>query len=386
MPTILVIGPDSEYGIRFPALTIFSAPTSTRKYIDMNQQVPYQAIKWEGDALGKLQLLDQTLLPTEEKMIEMNSLEHVYEAISMLRVRGAPAIGVTAAYGLIVAMQNHLDEGCEKYLESLNRHADYLAKSRPTAVNLFWALNRMRKKATSVGEKKTADLHQILFEEAQLIEQEDILMCQKMGEYGRSLLENCTGVLTHCNTGALATAGLGTAFSVILHAWQKYQKLTVYADETRPLLQGARLTSWEFQKFKVPVKLITDSMAAWVMKEKKVQAVVVGSDRIAANGDAANKIGTYGLSILAKHHNVPFYIAAPSSTFDLELAHGGLIPIEERRANEITHVRETQIAPDATEVYNPAFDVAPHENIAGIVTEKGVISPVNTETVRAMIS
>ncbi|OYW17148.1 MAG: S-methyl-5-thioribose-1-phosphate isomerase, partial [Planctomycetales bacterium 12-60-4] len=257
----------------------------------------------------------------------------------------------------------------------------------PTAVNLFWALDRMRRIAAEQPATMPAkELLQRLLQEARAIEDEDRAMCTAIGNHGAPLLADSAGVLTHCNTGGLATAGDGTALAVIFAAARANPRLQVYADETRPLLQGARLTAWELMQRNVPVTLICDSMAAWVMKLKRVQAVIVGADRIAANGDAANKIGTYGLSVLAKAHGIPFYVAAPSSTFDLTLESGELIPIEERKAEEITHGFGRQTAPTGCPVFNPAFDVAPAENIAGLITEKGVISPVTTSNVHAMLS
>jgi methylthioribose-1-phosphate isomerase len=347
--------------------------------------LPYRAIEWVGDSQGHLRLLDQTRLPNETVYLDCQKVEQVFDAIRALSVRGAPAIGVSAAYGLVLSLRACVTGSGSNYIEEMNKQADYLATSRPTAVNLFWALERMRKVGMSVKGSTAAEIHARLFQEAMEIEREDFAMCKAMGTNGAALLKDCTGVLTHCNTGALATAGQGTAFSMILEASRQYGKLRVYADETRPLLQGARLTTWEFQQHDVPVTLICDSMAAWVMKQKLVQAVVVGADRIAANGDSANKIGTYSLALLAQRHHIPFYIVAPSSTFDLSLAHGDLIPIEERHPDEILRPRGAQFATSNTEVYNPAFDVAPATDITAIVTEKGVIQPVTTAKIQAMI-
>ena len=345
----------------------------------------YYTQKWIGDSTGYLSMLDQTRLPAEKIYLECRNLEAVFQGIKRLSVRGAPAIGIAAAYGVVIGTQQYVSLPIDQFKAKTLEIADYLATSRPTAVNLFWALNRMTTLAKTQLVDSAQKLHELMLQEARMIEEQDREMCTLIGKHGAPLLKNCTGVLTHCNTGALATGGTGTAFSVILQAWHDYRKLTVYADETRPLLQGARLTSWEFQQRDVPVKLITDSMAGWVMKNKLVQAVVVGADRIAANGDSANKIGTYALSILAAYHNIPFYIAAPSSTFDLTLSSGDLIPIEERRPEEITQVYGTQLAPQNTQVYNPAFDVAPATCIAGIITEKGIITPVNKDRVEAVL-
>lgn len=347
---------------------------------------PRPAVAWIGQLDGYLQLIDQTLLPTQDVLIDCRTVEQVWEAIKSLRVRGAPAIGVAAAYGVIVGCQSQAELPRSEFDARLTHVLDYLATSRPTAVNLFWALDRM--KATAAEQPDTllsSELLSRLLEEARTIEVEDRAMCAAMGRFGAELLANCSGVLTHCNTGGLATAGDGTALAAIFAAAKANPKLQVYADETRPLLQGARLTAWELLQRGVHVTLICDSMAACVMKLRRVQAVIVGADRIAANGDAANKIGTYGLSVLAKAHGIPFYVAAPSSTFDLTLESGELIPIEERAASEITNGFGKQTAPTDCPVFNPAFDVAPAENITAIITERGVIQPVTVDNVRKMI-
>lgn len=369
------------------------------------------AVAWIGQTDGYLQLIDQTLLPAELKLLDCRSVEQVWEAIKSLRVRGAPAIGVAAAYGVVIGCQSAANSSAQQFDAKLDEVLNYLATSRPTAVNLFWALDRMRRvsKGGSAkaegGRDKTqspsdfrlptsdfplqpgtsSDLLEQLLSEARAIEAEDRDMCAAIGLFGAELLKNCTGVLTHCNTGGLATAGDGTALAAIFTAAKVNPKLQVFADETRPLLQGARLTTWELMQRNVNVTLICDSMAAWVMKERKVQAVIVGADRIAANGDAANKIGTYGLSVLAKAHGIPFYVAAPSSTFDLTITSGEQIPIEQRAAAEITHGFGKQTAPTNCPVYNPAFDVAPAENIAALITEKGVIQPATAEHICAVL-
>lgn len=348
--------------------------------------MPTPAIQWIGQTDGHLQLIDQTLLPGELKLIDCKSVEQVWEAIKLLRVRGAPAIGVAAAYGVIVGCQAAAKLPRAEFDVRLAEVLDYLASSRPTAVNLFWALNRIRKTAVDCPQLVSDELLAWLLQEARAIETEDREMCAAIGRYGAELLKNCTGVLTHCNTGGLATAGDGTALAAIFAAAKINPQLQVYADETRPLLQGARLTAWELMQRNVNVTLICDSMAAWVMKEKKVQAVIVGADRIAANGDAANKIGTYGLSVLAKAHGIPFYVAAPSSTFDLTIPNGDAIPIEQRAAAEITHGFGKQTAPTECPVYNPAFDVAPAANIAALITERGVIRPVNETEIRRSLA
>lgn len=345
------------------------------------------AVEWIGDARGFLRLLDQTLLPVEERMIDCVTVDLVFEAIRALRVRGAPAIGVAAAYGTIVGAASAVDGPRAVYLTQLEQVLDHLATSRPTAVNLFWALDRLRRVARGLPADWTAAaVHQRLWEEARAIETEDRAMCTAMAEHGAPLLAGCSGVLTHCNTGGLATAGDGTALAVIFEAARRNPQLAVYADETRPLLQGARLTAWELQRRGVGVTLICDSMAAWVMKLGRVQAVIVGADRIAANGDAANKIGTYGLSVLAAAHGIPFYVVAPSSTFDLTLPDGSGIPIEERAAREITHGFGRQTAPNDCPVFNPAFDVAPAKHITALITERGVIQPVTTAAIRQALA
>jgi methylthioribose-1-phosphate isomerase len=344
------------------------------------------AVAWIGDAAtGHLQLIDQTLLPVEYRELRLRTVEAVWEAIKLLRVRGAPAIGVAAAYGVIVGGQTAQTGTRTEFDARLNQVLDYLATSRPTAVNLFWALDRMRRVAGGAPQLSPIELLRRLLDEAREIEREDREMCAAIGRLGLPLLKDCSGVLTHCNTGGLATAGDGTALAVIFAAARENPSLQVYADETRPLLQGARLTAWELMQRGVPVKLICDSMAGWVMKERRVQAVIVGADRIAANGDSANKIGTYSLSVLAKAHGIPFYIAAPSSTFDLTIASGDEIPIEQRASTEITHAFGKQTAPDGCDTYNPAFDVAPAENITALVTEKGVIQPVTKHHIQAVL-
>ena len=347
---------------------------------------PRPAVSWIGDApSGHLQLIDQTLLPVEYRELACTTVEVVWDAIKMLRVRGAPAIGVAAAYGVVVGCQTDATSTRDQLNSRLQHVVTYLAGSRPTAVNLFWALDRMHRTANSVPNLTSAELLERLLVEAKAIEREDREMCLAMARHGLPLLSRCQGVLTHCNTGGLATAGDGTALAVIFAAAAQNPSLQVYADETRPLLQGARLTAWELMQRGIPATLICDSMAGWVMKEGRVQAVIVGADRIAANGDSANKIGTYSLSILAKAHNIPFYVAAPSSTFDLTIQSGEEIPIEERASTEITNAFGRQTAPDGCRTYNPAFDVAPATHITALITEKGVIQPVTKENIHAML-
>jgi methylthioribose-1-phosphate isomerase len=331
-------------------------------------------------------MIDQTLLPVEFKEIDCCEVDRVWEAVKTLRVRGAPAIGVAAAYGVCVGLKKVLDADEEEFFKRLREVVDYLASSRPTAVNLFWALRRMEDKAQELRGRPSREIAERLLAEARAIHEEDRQMCRAIGRHGAELLRDGQGVLTHCNAGGLATADYGTALAVFFAAAESGKTLHVYADETRPLLQGARLTAWELREHGIDVTLICDSMAAQVMREGKVQAVVTGADRIAANGDSANKIGTYGVALLAKAHGIPFYIAAPSSTFDLSLADGGGIPIEERDPREITHGFGRQTAPDGIAVYNPAFDVTPAELIAAIICERGIIRPVTRERVAEVLA
>ena len=349
-------------------------------------QATPRTIQWVGDVDGFVRLIDQTLLPTETVYKDCMTLEDVWEAIRSLRVRGAPAIGIAAAMGVVIGVKDVADDKPETFAPRLKEVTDYLRTSRPTAVNLFWALDRMeRTVADSVGKKPVPELKRILMEEAIVIEEEDRQICMAIGRVGAELIGEHQGVLTHCNAGGLATADYGTALSVMFAAAEQDRTFQVYADETRPLLQGARLTTWELQQRGIDVTLICDNMAAQVMKEGRIHLVITGADRIAANGDSANKIGTYGVALLAKAHGIPFYIAAPASTFDLTLASGDAIPIEQRDSKEVTHGFGKQTAPNGVKVYNPAFDVTPAELIAGIITEKGIIRPVNTENVLAMV-
>jgi len=345
-----------------------------------------ETLRWVGDHTGRLRLIDQTRLPVELVEIECRDVEAVWEAIKTLRVRGAPAIGIAAAYGVCLGLQSVADAGEAAFFARLDQVVDYLASSRPTAVNLFWALERMKRRALACrGKKVPGEIAAELLGEARAIHDEDRRMCRAIGRHGAGLLDDGQGVLTHCNAGGLATSDYGTALAVVYAAAESGKRLHVYADETRPLLQGARLTAWELQQRGIPVTLICDSMAAQVLREGRVQAVVTGADRIAANGDAANKIGTYGLALLAAAHGVPFYVAAPTSTFDLALGSGDAMPIEQRDPREITHGFGRQTAPDGIEVYNPAFDVTPARLIRAIVCEKGVIEPVTAERIAEVV-
>lgn len=331
----------------------------------------------EGAALlpGKLRIIDQTRLPQELIFMELDDLDEIVGAIKRLSVRGAPAIGCAAALGL-AAVAQHLDDA--DFVRNVKKAAEQLAASRPTAVNLFWALERCLRKLSYVAtcdNRSRDELISVLLHEALDILEEDIQMCQAIGRHGAPLIQESMGILTHCNAGALATGDFGTALSPMYAAHDEGRQFTVYSDETRPLLQGSRLTAWELDQGGVDVVTICDNMAAQVMKEGKIDLVIVGSDRIAANGDTANKIGTYGLAILAKYHGIPFYVAAPTSTIDASLEHGGLIPIEIRDPEEVRHFGERLTAPESVKIYNPAFDVTPNELISGIITEHGLNRP-----------
>ncbi len=353
-------------------------------------------LRWVGGIDGHLVLIDQTRLPVELLEIECRDVETVWEAVKMLRVRGAPAIGIAAAYGLCVAMQTVAGtDNSAIFFARLDEAAQYLAGSRPTAVNLFWALERMKAVAEPYRndnspcqkslQKTLEQAAERLLHEARAIHEEDRKICRQMGRHGAELLSDGQGVLTHCNAGSLATADYGTALAVIYAAVESGKKIHAYADETRPLLQGARLTAWELKQRDIPVTLICDSMAAQVMREGRVQAVITGADRIAANGDVANKIGTYSLALVAAAHDVPFYVAAPTSTFDLSIPDGDAIPIEQRDPREITHGFGRQTAPEGIDVYNPAFDVTPARLIHTIICEKGLIRPVNAQRIAEVV-
>ncbi|MED1825559.1 S-methyl-5-thioribose-1-phosphate isomerase [Brevibacillus agri] len=329
-------------------------------------------VKWEDDALV---LLDQTRLPVETIYLRLTTAEEVWGSIRRLEVRGAPAIGMAAAYGLYLGIRGSEAQTYEAFWQELNRQADYLGTSRPTAVNLFWALDRIKARVKKDAALPIAELKAAVLDEALAIQKEDAEVCRTIGEHLLTLLQDGMGVLTHCNPGALATAAYGTATAPFYLAKERGWNLKVYADETRPVLQGARLTAYELQQAGIDVTLICDNMAAMVMSQGKVQAVVVGTDRVAANGDVANKIGTYGVAVLAKAHGIPFYVAAPLSSVDLATPTGADIPIEERPAEEITHGLGKQVAPDDIKVYNPAFDVTPAQYITAIVTETGIFKP-----------
>jgi methylthioribose-1-phosphate isomerase len=350
----------------------------------------FQTLKWIGGVDGFLELIDQRRLPAEFVKIQCRTVEQLFEAIQTLAVRGAPAIGVSAGYGLVLAIQKlNPTDSLEEGLKVLAKSGEYLASSRPTAVNLFWALERIRKSvkefATGQTQATVQELRKAVLTEANAIYQEDVDMCRRIGQNGERFIKDGTGILTHCNAGALATAGQGTALSVMFEAHKNGKKFRVYADETRPLLQGARLTAWELKQAGIDVTVICDNMAGWLMKQGKINAVITGADRIAANGDTANKIGTYSLSILAREHGIPFYIAAPSSTFDLSIKSGAEIPIEQRPDDEVAFCGNKRTAPEGVEIYNPAFDVTEARDIAAIITEKGVIENPSSEKISELL-
>lgn len=342
------------------------------------------AVRWIGGSDGFLRLLDQTLLPTQVEYLECRSVQTVWDAIKILQVRGAPAIGIAAAYGVCLgAAEGGSAASFDRVAHGASRAAEFLATSRPTAVNLFWALDRMR----GVVERHQSGSDSIvlrdrLLAEARAIHEEDRAMCRAIGKHGAALIQDRATVLTHCNAGGLATAEYGTALSVIFTCQDQNKAISVFVDETRPLWQGARLTAWELSQRNIPTTLICDSMAGHVMSTRRIDAVIVGADRITACGDVANKIGTYGLAVLAKFHQVPFYVAASSSSFDLAIDSGREIPIEERKAEEIVAPNGTRIAPEGVTAYNPAFDVTPAELISALITEHGIIQPVSRELIR----
>jgi methylthioribose-1-phosphate isomerase len=339
-------------------------------------------LKWIGGVDGYLRIIDQRELPAKFVTVRCTSVKQLYDAIKTLAVRGAPAIGVAGAYGAILSLQGVSEKTSTKQAFTvLKRDCKYLASSRPTAVNLCWAIDRVVKCAENSKAGTLIHLRKVVLAEANAIWCEDVEMSIKIGDNGAKFIKNGIGILTHCNAGALVTAGQGTALSVLYEAKKRGKKFRVYADETRPLLQGARLTAWELDRAGIDTTVICDNMAAALMKAGKIGMVITGADRIAANGDAANKTGTYGLSVLARVHKIPFYIAAPSSTFDLKTKTGKDIPIEQRSGDEIRFYNKKQIAPDGVKIYNPAFDVTPADNITAIITERGVIEKPNTRKI-----
>src|SRR5574338_1007683 len=330
-------------------------------------------VEWKD---GAVRLLDQSRLPGTIEFLDCRDYQTVAEAIRTLKVRGAPAIGVTAAMGVALGAQAIDAADYASFAPAIIKICDELAATRPTAVNLFWAIERMRRKLESLRTQPVPAIKQALIKESQAILEEDIALCKTMGRYGAKLISDGQTILTHCNAGSLATAGYGTALGVIRSAWEQGKKINVIADETRPVLQGSRLTAWELMQDQIPVMLITDNVAGSLMRQGKIHLCVVGADRIAANGDVANKIGTYSVAVLAKAHHIPFYVAAPYSTIDLKTKSGADIPIEQRNPSEVTTIHGSHpVAPKDVAVYNPAFDVTPAELITGIITERGVFKP-----------
>jgi methylthioribose-1-phosphate isomerase len=340
-----------------------------------------QTLEWTDQGV---RFIDQTKLPTEETYVTCTTHEQVADVIRTMVVRGAPAIGVSAAMGIALGAKNSKAANVGEFKREFDQICDVIGKTRPTAVNLFWAIRRMQKKFDILHTLSVAEIKQALIEESQRIHAEDIAANQAMGRHGATLMPNEGGVLTHCNAGALATAGYGTALGVIRAAVEQGKKIHVYADETRPFLQGSRLTAWELMKDGIPTTVISDNMAGAMMKQGKIEAIVVGADRIAANGDVANKIGTYTIAILAKEHGIPFYVAAPISTVDLATSDGSKIPIEQRNAREVTHIAGKQMTPEGVSIENPAFDVTPAKYVTAIITERGIARAPYGESLRTL--
>ena len=337
-----------------------------------------KAIEYKEDTLH---LIDQRKLPISYEIFKCKNYREVDFAIKDMVVRGAPAIGAAAAYGIVLAAKEFINNNKENFLVKLEEALVTLNKSRPTAVNLMWAIKRMRKLITEYKGLSVEEIYIKIKLEADNILEEDIITNKRMGKYGNEIIPKNATILTHCNTGALATAGFGTALGVIREAFYTKKDIFVYADETRPRLQGGRLTAWELKEEGIPSKLIADNVAATLIRDGKIDVILVGADRIALNGDTANKIGTFMLSVVAKVYNVPFYVVAPTTTIDFDMESGDEIEIEERNAEEVTHMENTRIAPEGVDVFNPAFDVTPNENITGIITEKGIVSPPFKENI-----
>jgi methylthioribose-1-phosphate isomerase len=340
-----------------------------------------QTLEWTDNGV---RFIDQTKLPTEETYVTCTTHEQVADVIRTMVVRGAPAIGVAAAMGIALGVKNSKAETVAELKGEFEQICDIIGKTRPTAVNLFWAIRRMQEKFERVRIRPIAQIKQDLIEEAKRMHAEDIAANQAMGRHGATLMPSEGGVLTHCNAGALATAGYGTALGVIRAAVEAGKKIHVYADETRPFLQGSRLTAWELMKDGIPTTVISDNMAGAMMKQDKIDAIVVGADRIAANGDVANKIGTYTVAVLAREHSIPFYVAAPISTIDFACPDGSRIPIEQRNAREVTHIGGRQMVPDGVSIENPAFDVTPAKYIKAIITERGIANAPYEESLRRL--
>jgi len=348
-----------------------------------NSDTTFQSIEWIE---GRLRIIDQTFLPKREVYSELTTVGQVWDAIKKLRVRGAPAIGIAGGYGLYLGIKDFSMESFDMFYSESQRIGEYLNSSRPTAVNLSWAINRILKTIYARKDSSIDELKEIVLQTAITIHEEDRRLCKDIGLNGAELVPENARILTHCNTGGLATGEFGTAFSIILHAHQAGKVDMVWVDETRPLLQGARLTTWELKKSGIPHTLNIDSAAAFLMQQGKVDLIVTGADRITKNGDTANKIGTYMLAVLANAHNIPFYVAAPYSTIDMNLETGKLIEIEKRDDAEVSAFSGKQTAPKKTPVYNPAFDVTPNNLITAIITEKGIIKPDYTENFNKLFS
>jgi methylthioribose-1-phosphate isomerase len=340
-----------------------------------------QTLEWTDQGV---RFIDQTKLPTEEVYVNCTTHQQVAEVIRNMVVRGAPAIGVAAAMGVALGVKNSKAENGAELKKDFDQICEIIRQTRPTAVNLFWAIRRMQEKFETLRIRPVAQIKQAIVEEAQRMHAEDIAANQAMGRHGAALMPASGGVLTHCNAGALATAGYGTALGVIRAAVEQGKKIHVYADETRPFLQGSRLTAWELMKDGIPTTVISDNMAGAMMKQGKIGAIVVGADRIAANGDVANKIGTYTVAVLAKEHGIPFYVAAPISTVDLDTPDGSKIPIEQRNPREVTHIAGRQMVPDGVEIENPAFDVTPAKYVTAIITERGIARAPYTESLHRL--
>jgi methylthioribose-1-phosphate isomerase len=340
-----------------------------------------QTLEWTDQGV---RFIDQTKLPTEEVYVTCTTHEQVADVIRTMVVRGAPAIGVSAAMGIALGVKNSKAETVADLKRELDQICELIGKTRPTAVNLFWAIRRMQEKFERVRVRPILKIKEDLIEESKRMHAEDIAANQAMGRHGATLMPSEGGVLTHCNAGALATAGYGTALGVIRAAVEQGKKIHVYADETRPFLQGSRLTAWELMKDGIPTTVISDNMAGAMMKQGKIGAIVVGADRIAANGDVANKIGTYTVAVLAKENGIPFYVAAPLSTIDFACPDGSQIPIEQRNAREVTHIAGKQMVPDGVSIENPAFDVTPAKYVAAIITEHGIAREPYGESLRGL--
>jgi methylthioribose-1-phosphate isomerase len=340
-----------------------------------------QTLEWTSQGV---RFIDQTKLPTEEVYVNCTTHQQVADVIRNMVVRGAPAIGVAAGLGIALGVKNSTAENGADLKRDFDQICEIIRQTRPTAVNLFWAIKRMQEKFETLRVRPIAQIKEALVEEARRMHAEDIAANQAMGRHGATLMPASGGVLTHCNAGALATAGYGTALGVIRAAVESGKKIHVYADETRPFLQGSRLTAWELMKDGIPTTVISDNMAGAMMKQGKIGAIVVGADRIAANGDVANKIGTYTVAVLAKEHAIPFYVAAPISSIDLDTPDGSGIPIEQRNAREVTHIAGKQMVPDGVEIENPAFDVTPAKYVTAIITERGIARAPYAESLREL--